>query len=167
MLKREVQLAVESSLRKLKTTSMWMERIYEVVLDVKPAVWQQWEFRTFSNSLLLPCPSPSSHLHYFPLFSQLTDSVLHHRNKGLKTLLSVGGWNFGTSRWVCAIRSSLWDEVEVMGQGSRLALHSLSHDCWGKGLKWLFAFQICRKKARMRALVTYCISPRCSWEMIS
>ena len=41
MLKREVQLAVESSLRKLKTTSMWMERIYEVVLDVKPAVWQQ------------------------------------------------------------------------------------------------------------------------------
>ena len=41
MLKREVQLVVESSLRRLKTTSMWMPRIYELVLDMKPAVWQQ------------------------------------------------------------------------------------------------------------------------------
>ena len=41
MLKREVQLVGESSLRKLETISMWMARIYEVVLDIKPAVWQQ------------------------------------------------------------------------------------------------------------------------------
>ena len=101
--------------------------------------------------------------------TQLTNSVPHHRNRKLKTLLSIGGWNFGTLRWVCAARSSLWGGVEVMDGSGEQASFTLIISCLlGERItKWLFAFQICKKKARMKALVTYCISPRWSWEMIS